>query len=139
VNSIDVAYSNQLMEHLHPDDAFEQLQNIYQALVPGGVYICITPNRWSGPHDISKYFDPVATGFHLKEYSALELIRLFRQVGFSQVKVYIGAEGQYRPLPAFPVAWCETLLAKLPQSISQAIGRTIPFRLLLGIRLVGIK
>src|SRR5262245_36178478 len=26
--SVDVAYSTQLMEHLHPDDALEQLQNI---------------------------------------------------------------------------------------------------------------
>jgi len=51
--SVDVAWSAQLMEHLHPDDAREQLGNIYRALKPGGVYICITPNRISGPHDIS--------------------------------------------------------------------------------------
>ena len=51
--AVDVAYSNQLMEHLHPDDAVEQLANVYDALKPGGVYLCITPNRVSGPHDIS--------------------------------------------------------------------------------------
>ena len=67
--SVDVAYSNQLMEHLHPDDALEQLQGIWRALRPGGVYICLTPNRVNGPHDISQYFDSVATGFHLKEYT----------------------------------------------------------------------
>jgi SAM-dependent methyltransferase len=33
--SVDVAFSNQLMEHLHPDDAREQLQNILRALAPG--------------------------------------------------------------------------------------------------------
>ncbi len=32
--SIDVAFSNQLMEHLHPDDAAEQLREIYTALRP---------------------------------------------------------------------------------------------------------
>ena len=52
-NSVNVAYSNQLMEHLHPDDAAEQLRNIAEALIPGGVYICETPNRLSGPHDVS--------------------------------------------------------------------------------------
>ena len=72
-NSVDVAYSHQLMEHLHPNDAFEQLQNIYNVLTPGGIYICITPNRLSGPHDISKYFDTMASGFHLKEYTVSEL------------------------------------------------------------------
>ena len=61
------------MEHLHPDDALEQLQNIYSALVPGGIYLCITPNRLSGPQDVSRDFDMVATGFHLKEYTISEL------------------------------------------------------------------
>ena len=61
-NSVNVAYSCSLMEHLHPEDALAQLRNVYQALVPGGVYICITPNRLTGPHDISRYFEPVATG-----------------------------------------------------------------------------
>src|SRR5690349_5770324 len=39
-DSVDVAFSNQLMEHLHPDDALEQLAGIWRALRPGGVYIC---------------------------------------------------------------------------------------------------
>lgn len=61
------------MEHLHPDDAYEQLQEIYNALIPGGIYICITPNRLSGPHDVSQYFDSIATGFHPKEYTTVEM------------------------------------------------------------------
>ncbi len=40
-NSVDVAYSNQLMEHLHPDDAMKQLKNIVRALAPGGIYLCL--------------------------------------------------------------------------------------------------
>ena len=43
--SIDFAYSNQLMEHLHPDDAKSQLENVFTALRPGRAYLCITPNR----------------------------------------------------------------------------------------------
>lgn len=138
-NSINVAYSNQLMEHLHPDDAFTQLKNIYHALIPGGRYICITPNRLSGPHDISRYFDKVAIGFHLKEYTTLELSNLSRKVGFSQVRVYTGAKGKYICLPTFPIFLCEKLLDKLPYALRKTIALTLPFSLLLGIRLVGIK
>ena len=69
--SVTLAYSNQLMEHLHPDDALVQLRNIVRALAPGGLYVR-HPNRLTGPHDISMYFDRVATGFHLKEYTATE-------------------------------------------------------------------
>ncbi len=61
--SISVAYSDQVMEHIHPDDAYEQLVNIYNVLVHRGIYICITPNRLNGPHDISRYFDGVQLAF----------------------------------------------------------------------------
>jgi SAM-dependent methyltransferase len=87
-DSITVAYSNQLMEHLHPDDALEQLSNIYRALAPGGIYICVTPNRLTGPHDISRHFDPVATCLHLKEYTNTELMALLRRVGFRKADQY---------------------------------------------------
>ncbi len=138
-NSINIAYSNQLMEHLHPEDAFEQLHNIYKALIPGGKYICITPNRLYGPADISKYFDEVATGFHLKEYTVTELCKLFRKVGFSKISVYIQAKGFYIKFILFLVILFEKLLSILPFSLRKVIGRKLPFKQLLGIRIVGEK
>lgn len=138
-NSVNVAYSNQLMEHLHPDDAFEQLENIYHALSPGGVYICITPNRLSGPHDISVFFDDVATGFHLKEYTNLELSSLFSKVGFSGVKVYLGVKGRYFRFPVFPFVLCEKLLEKLAYLPRKALVRILLARFLLNVRFVGVK
>jgi ubiquinone/menaquinone biosynthesis C-methylase UbiE len=87
-NSVDVVYSHQVMEHLHPEDALEQLFNIHRILVPGGIYICITPNRLSGPHDISWHFDAVATGLHLKEYTVTELYDLFHKAQFSKINYY---------------------------------------------------
>jgi SAM-dependent methyltransferase len=138
-NSIGVAYSNQLMEHLHPDDAFEQLQNIYRVLMPGGVYICITPNRCNGPHDISKYFDTTATGFHLKEYTCTELSALFRKVGFSRVRAYIGGRGMYMRMPIFVIAFCEFLLNKLSDPLRRRIALSLPVWVLLNVRLVGVK
>jgi SAM-dependent methyltransferase len=86
--TVDLAYSNQLIEHLHPEDAAEQVAEILAALRPGGRYVCLTPNRLLGPADISRYFeDDVASGFHLREYSNSELGDLFLAGGFSSVKV----------------------------------------------------
>jgi len=138
-NSVDVAYSDQLMEKLHPDEAHVQLENIYRALIPGGVYLCITPNRLNGPHDIYVYFVEVATGFHLKEYTTLELSRLFRKVGFSRVRAYIWVKGRHVSLPPFPIVLFERLLEILPSALGKTIARMRPFELLLGIQLVGIK
>jgi SAM-dependent methyltransferase len=136
---VDLAYSNQVMEHLHPEDAVEQLRAIYEALKPGGMYVCITPNRVNGPHDISKYFDDDATGFHLKEYTNLELSTLFRNVGFRKVRRYIGARGLYGRIPLLTAIVAEGLVARLPTRIRRTIGLTLPIRLLLDIRLVAIK
>ncbi len=136
--SVDVAYSNQLMEHLHPDDALEQLEGICRALRPGGVYICITPNRLSGPHDISAHFDSVATGFHLKEYTVAELSRLFRRVGFRKVQTLLGRQGVCIPAPVAPVVAGEAILGLLPPGPRRALGRTVG-RAFLGIRLLGTK
>jgi len=41
-STVDLAYSNQVMEHLHVEDGLEQVRNIYNALVPGGAFVCVT-------------------------------------------------------------------------------------------------
>jgi SAM-dependent methyltransferase len=139
-NSVQVAYSNQLMEHLHPDDALEQLQNIACALAPGGIYLCVTPNRLTGPHDISRYFDRVATGFHLKEYTMAELSRLFQQVGLTPLGAYLGARGRHLYVGAAAALRCEQMVAVTPVALRQHKLLNLPLRFLLGnIRLVGRK
>ena len=134
--SVSIAYSHQVMEHLHPDDALEQLTNIYKTLTKQGIYICVTPNRLSGPHDISNRFDVVATGFHLKEYTNTELSNLFNQAGFSKVRVYAGALGMYMRCPLFLLRLLEGLLDRLPHRSGRVIAR---LSLLFNIRLVGVK
>jgi SAM-dependent methyltransferase len=115
--SIDLVYSNQLMEHLHPDDAIEQLQNIFTVLRPGGRYVCLTPNRLLGPSDISKYFeDEIASGFHLREYSLGELRDLFRSVGFGSVRTLVTLRGSAWAAPIAPVLLGEALLQALPRA-----------------------
>lgn len=139
-HSVDIAYSNQLMEHLHPDDALYQLKNIYAALVDNGKYLCITPSRLTGPHDISKYFDDVATGFHLKEYYISELNELFKKVGFSKVKSYVGIFGIYLQVPVCMLEFMEKIISRLPRSLRHPLACALPFRVFLNmIRMVGIK
>jgi SAM-dependent methyltransferase len=137
--SVHLAYSNQLMEHLHPDDAFEQLRNIHRALAPGGVYICSTPNRLNGPHDVSRYFSDRAGGFHLREYTTSELSQIFRSAGFSKVGSYIGVKGVFTQVPSGPLALFERTFSVLPHKMGQRLGSLPPFRQLLDIRLAGVK
>lgn len=112
VSQVTVAYSHQLMEHLHPDDASEQLANVHAALAPGGVYICNTPNRLTGPHDVSRPFDDVATGFHLHEYTIRELHRLFRRF-FGKVRYLPMNNGVEIPIwIAVVYEWCFSLLPR---------------------------
>lgn len=138
-SSINVAYSHQLMEHLHPDDAIEQVRNIYTALVPGGTYICITPNRFRGPCDISRYFDTIATGFHLKEYTFTELSNLFKVVGFTKSKAYVGGRGIYIRFPTSLIRLIEKMLIIIPLNYRNVLTQSLPLRLLLGIQLIGVK
>ncbi len=122
--SVDLVYSNQLMEHLHPDDATTQAANIAAALRPGGKYICITPHRLLGPADISAFFtDGPAEGFHLREYTARELRDLFVSVGFSNVHVLAAHRGRALELPAAPFLLLEALFGALPARLRGRLKR----------------
>ena len=137
--TVDIAYSHQVMEHVHPEDAFEQLRTIHRSLAPGGAYVCIVPNRISGPHDISRHFDEVATGFHMKEYTTAELALLLRRSGFRRIRSYAGARGHYFAVPQWFLIALESLLDTMPFRIRVNIGRRIPARQLLEIRMAGWK
>ncbi|MGE5615449.1 MAG: class I SAM-dependent methyltransferase [Bacillota bacterium] len=133
--SVDLAFSDQLMEHLHPDDALEQLHNIRRALKPGGTYVCITPNRLYGPNDISRHFDEVPRGFHLKEYSLAELRRTFEEAGFACVQPFIGARGLFMRCPAFALELIEAMLDRLPFRLRRRLAESKPLRAILGVRI----
>ncbi len=135
--SVDLVISNQLMEHLHPDDAFEQLQSVLRALRPGGAYVCITPSRLNGPHDVSKHFDPIATGLHLKEYTVGELATIFRRAGFVRLSAYAGTKGRFVRLPVGLVAALEAVVEPLPPKVRRALAKFWPLRAAFGVRLCG--
>ena len=137
--SIDVAFSDQLMEHLHPDDALEQLRAIHRALKPGGAYVCVTPNRLYGPSDISAYFGDVARGFHLREYTLRELRAALAAAGFAKLHIYAGARGRFVRCPGFVVDLLERLLERLPPATRRRIAESKLVRAVLGLRVAAIK
>jgi SAM-dependent methyltransferase len=126
--SVDVAYSNQLLEHLHPDDAVHHLQEVYRALAPGGVYICATPHRFSGPQDVSGYFEAEATGFHLKEYTYAELRALFRRVGFACTRARADVRRRFFRVPETLVLGLEASLGALPRGVRKRLANSFPLR-----------
>lgn len=136
--SIDFVYSNQLMEHLHPDDAREQLAEIARVLAPGGRYLCVTPSRLSGPHDISMYFEDRPTGFHIKEYTYAELADLFGAAGLRESSVVLSKGHRTVALPLWVGRVLEEVVGRLAATASRPALST-KLRNLLGIRLLGRK
>jgi len=127
-SSIDFVFSDQLLEHFHPEEAIEHLRTVWQILKPGGKYLINTPHRMSGPHDISKYFCDTAEGFHLKEWTYDELRREAQAIGYRRAVGCYSARGYMCALPMAYFAGLESLLSMLPwHQIRRRLSRyTIP-------------
>jgi len=134
---VDLVYSNQLTEHLHPDDVTEQLREIHRVLRPGGAYLCRTPSRLTGPHDISVYFAYEAQGFHLREYDYRDLARLFQEVGFRKMRAVVRARGKQVLLPVALMTRLESVIFGMPSALRHRILDISPMRHALGVELIG--
>lgn len=121
--AVDLVYSNQLLEHLHPDDARGQLHEAHRVLRRGGCYLCATPNSLNGPHDISEYFDKKATGLHIREYQRRELRRLFRSIGFREVRLLWTPKGKSISIPSSLLTAVEVALSVLPFAIRSRLAK----------------
>jgi len=137
--SADIVYSNQLMEHLHPEDAVSQLQEIHRILRKGGRYICVTPSRLTGPHDISVYFGYEPTGFHMREYDYRSLSAAFRTVGFEHLSALVMAKGKRALVPAKLAEFAETAIEAMPRALRGKLPTSNPAIVLAGVTLVGRK
>lgn len=83
--TVSFVFCSQVLEHFHPDDVADYLAEVGRVLKPGGWLGLDTPNRITGPHDISRGFTPEATGLHLKEWTHRELRALLLDNGFDRV------------------------------------------------------
>lgn len=95
-NSVDVLFSSEVAEHLHPDDLKNHLKQSYNKLKKGGCYILVTPHRFSGPHDVSKKYLPKgseALGLHIKEYTYKQSQKVLKESGFYKIRALITSFG----------------------------------------------
>jgi SAM-dependent methyltransferase len=137
-NSHDVVISDQVLEHLHPEDLTTHLESVHRILVENGRYIFRTPHRFTGPYDVSrvlKFDEP--QGMHLKEYTYQELTAIVKQAGFDQVAyAFVPAKLRSRlspdQIPQFQrfylqlLIFVERLLALIPfHKLRRAIANTL--------------
>ncbi len=141
--SVDLAFSCHFVEHLHPDDLADHLCEVRRVLRPGAPYVCVTPNRLLGPHDVSKGFSDVPLGLHLVEYGHGELGRALEGAGFRRVRVLRGVGRSPEIWPLLPYALAEAVLGVLPASLRRRVLSDLapgpsepPFRPLEQVKLV---
>ncbi len=92
--SVDVVISDQVFEHLHPDDHARHLQEIRAVLAPGGRYILRAPHRSAGPADVSSVFGfDRAVFMHLCEPDHLSIHALARDAGFRDIAAVFNRKG----------------------------------------------
>jgi SAM-dependent methyltransferase len=111
--TVDLVFSCHFVEHLHPDDLADHLAEVRRVLRPGAPYVCVTPNRLLGPHDVSQHFSDVPQGLHLAEYGHRELGRALRGAGFRRVRALRGVGRPATPWPLLPYAVAEALLDRV--------------------------
>lgn len=133
--SVDVAFSYQFLEHLHPDDVPLHMKMAFDALKPGGCYIFDTPHAFSGPHDISRHFSKTPQGFHLKEWTYREMFATLKAAGFSRCYTFRRRKARMSWWFNAITLALETGIGLLPRSLTMPL-RT---RLFLGVTIIAIR
>jgi 2-polyprenyl-3-methyl-5-hydroxy-6-metoxy-1,4-benzoquinol methylase len=87
-NSVDFAYSVEVLEHLHPDDVPKHLLELHRALRPGGQCWILTPNAIaeSSASDRFGVDVEVDADVHLKEWTYAELGSALARAGFTELR-----------------------------------------------------
>ncbi len=122
-SSVDVVFSDQLIEHFHPEDTMVHFQLVHRILKVGGKYIFNTPHRLTGPHDISKHFSYESEGFHLKEWTYTEINEMVMDLGYSKFHTYWSGKGLDIRMPYFYHAVCESVLGSIPKKYIRSVVR----------------
>lgn len=110
----DVVFSDQILEHIHPDDIPLHFSLAHRALRVEGCYLLRTPHRLSGPHDVSRYFSDEPKGFHLQEWTIRQIASEANDCGFDLETAYWQARSIVirPPLAYFRIV--EKVLSPLP-------------------------
>lgn len=119
----DLVFSDQLIEHLHPEDTRLHFEMVYQLLKPGGKYVFRTPQALTGPHDVSKYFSEKPQGFHLKEWTYREFQPMLKELNFSGFQAIRQAGTRPWHLPYLYFQAFELILAPLSRRYRRLLAQ----------------
>jgi SAM-dependent methyltransferase len=124
----DLIYSDQVIEHLHPEDVSLHFQNVKKLLKENGRYAFSLPSSLIGPGDVSAHFGcKTAEGLHLKEWRYNELWPVLKNAGYTNVKSLLinprltGGMHIYTPIQ-FKIL-LENFFSTLPKFIRKAAGK----------------
>ena len=120
VNSYDVV-SDQVIEHLHPEDVVGHFKGARNILKNEGRYIFAMPHKFFGPWDVSRIFKKAKPkGMHLKEYTVYETVSALRSAGFARIELSRALDRSIRFGISDDVAWLsllERILSPVPKRI----------------------
>ncbi|MBC7949122.1 MAG: methyltransferase domain-containing protein [Chitinophagaceae bacterium] len=138
--SVDFVYSNQVFEHLHPDDIQPILEAYHSYLKPGGKVIIITPHKLTGPHDVSRYFSDDAEGFHMKEYTYSDMKKVLKAGGFRKIKGYVGySKWGYIGVNVNLLIMVEKIYSLVPKSLRKKMRNSSPIFNFFGLKIIAKK
>jgi 2-polyprenyl-3-methyl-5-hydroxy-6-metoxy-1,4-benzoquinol methylase len=139
-SSYDIVYSNQVFEHLHPDDTIPLLRAYHKFLKENGTLVIVTPHKLTGPHDISRDFCENAEGFHLKEYTYKELRSLLKATGYKNIKGYIGySKLGYIGINISLLVVIEKAYSRFPRFLKKKIKHSSVLFNLFGLKIIARK
>lgn len=124
-NSVDMAFSYQFLEHIHPEDHEYHFETVYRVLKPGGLYIFDTPHLYSGPHDASRGFTYIHEGMHLKEWTYREMFALVKKTGFKEWYTYRFGTPRESGLYNFGTLLVEGVFGMLPLALRQKLSNRV--------------
>ena len=105
--TFDVAMSDNVYEHIAPQDLPTHLASIRRVLRPGGLLIILTPNRLFGPWDVTRILDDSysgrtpAQGTHVNETTFGEILASLKAAGFGNFRSLLPtsrSRGHYQSL-----------------------------------------
>lgn len=108
-DAFDLAFSVEVIEHLHPDDVASHFAEVLRVLRPGGRYVFWTPNARTTLSPAQRFGlegqpDQAEGDVHLKEWTYRELFRMLGDAGF--VRRMAPWHHGYPRLPMIPMHAC---------------------------------
>lgn len=123
--SVDLAFSYQFLEHIHPEDHEYHFETVYRVLKPGGMYVFDTPHLFSGPYDASRGFVYIHEGMHLKEWTYREMSDLVKKCGFKEWYTYRFGVPRESGLVNVMTLMVEDVFRIMPLAVRQKISQRI--------------